>query len=378
VQSALLGVNGRSEKGRRLVRTIGDSSALPPAGHRRARRRLLKRQSGPVLLAAAGVALAVLLAVTLVKLTGASGPAAGGPAGTAPTSTHQPTGGPATPERTGTTQGVAPEEAAAGAEGGGSGPEVCPGFPQFPDESCTGWRHTGVSLRPCPNVITQDGLTLDGCRFAPDLEIQASNVTITRSLVEGTVYATYLTDWSLGGLRLVDVEIDGKQRVAEGRSAAIGNDDYTCLRCHIHDSERGANLGRNVHIEDSYLHDWLVSPGAHQTAIGSNGGGGFTIVHNQLECDTPDGCSSALSLYEDFEPIANVLIQHNLFNTSGGYCTYAGQQGTNIRYIDNVFGTRFHPRCGEYGPVTDYHPNQGNVWRGNRYPDGSAVPGGDG
>ena len=351
-----------------------------PAGHRRRRRMFGQLPRWPVLLGAAGLVLAVTAALALVKLAGPGGAtgAAGGEATPETSASGAPGDRPAGSDGSGLTQGVGPQGAPAGPPGSGStGPEVCPGFPQFPDESCTGWRHTGVTLRDCPNVITQNGATFDGCRFGPDLEIQAADVTITRSLVEGTVYATYLTDWSLGGLQMIDVEIDGGDRVVDGRSAAIGNDDYTCIRCHIHRSERGANLGRNVHIEDSYLHDWFENPGAHQTAIGSNGGRNFTVVHNYLECMTPDGCSAALSLYEDFDSIDNVLIQNNLFNTNGSYCTYAGQNGTNIRYIDNIFGTKFYPRCGQYGAVTDFQPNQGNVWRGNRYPGGAEVaPGG--
>ena len=348
-----------------------DGPPAPPPGHRR--RRLGWLRPRPAVLGVIGVVLGVVLAVSLVKLTGASVPGAAGESTPPPTSAGPGTDPLADPARPGVTQGVGPATAPE-AGGGESGPEICPAFPAFPDENCTGYRHTGVSLRDCPNVITQNGATLDGCRFGPDLEIQASDVTITRSLVEGTVYATYLTDWSLGGLRMVDVEIDGQNQAVDGRSAAIGNVDYTCIRCDIHSSERGANLEGNVHIEDSYLHDWFENPGAHQTAIGSNGGRDFTIVHNNLECRTPDGCSAALSLYEDFESIDNVLIQNNLFNTNGSYCTYAGQNGTNIRYVDNIFGTEFYSRCGQYGPVTDYQPNQGNVWRGNRYPDGSEVP----
>jgi hypothetical protein len=326
-----------------------------------------------VVLGAVGAVLGLLVVAVLLRLT-SSPPAADDPAGQAVPDPTPTASAPASaePDREGGARGTGPEQAP-GAESTGTGSGVCPAFPRFPDESCTGYRHTGVTLRPCPNVITEDGATFDGCRFGPDLEVLARGVTVTRSLVEGTVFASYLTDWSLGDLRLVDVEIDGGQRVVDGRSAAIGNDDYTCIRCHIHGSERGANLGRNVHIEESYLHGWLESPGAHQTAIGSNGGNGFTIIHNHLECRTADGCSAALSLYEDFSAIDDVLIQNNLFNTNGSYCTYAGQNGTNIRYIDNVFGTRFYPRCGQYGAVTDFQTNQGNVWRGNRYPDGTEV-----
>jgi hypothetical protein len=257
----------------------------------------------------------------------------------------------------------------------------CGAFPAVPDETCTGWQHTGVTLHDCPNVVTAANTTLDGCRFTGGLTIQAGNATITRSRVEGRVDATYLTNWSLRGLRLVDVEIDGGGAVDPNGRAAIGNDDYTCIRCHIHGTGRGANLGDNVTIQDSYLHGWVYVAGAHQTAIGSNGGGNYTIVHNNLVCDSNGpGCSSALSLYGDFSPINNVLVQNNLFNTNGAYCTYGGStsakpypRGTNIRYLDNLFGKKYNRGCGLYGPVAAWEYYDGDVWSGNRWQDGSGT-----
>lgn len=257
------------------------------------------------------------------------------------------------------------------------GASACPGFPRFPDENCTGYKHTGVKLRDCPNTVTKNNAKLDGCRFTNGLTIEGTNVTISRSLVLGKVGGTYKTDWSLVGLRLIDVEIDGGGKVDPNGEAAIGNDDYTCIRCHIHGTGRGANMRKNVHIEDSYLHGWVYVNGAHQTAIGSNGGSNYKVIHNNLVCDS-DGCSAALSLYGDFEPINNALIERNLFNTNGGYCTYGGSTsakpfpiGTNIRYVNNLFGKKFGPKCGYYGPVATFEFHAGNVWSGNAWQDGS-------
>jgi hypothetical protein len=258
---------------------------------------------------------------------------------------------------------------------------ACSAFPAFPDANCTGWRHTGVTLHPCDNVIVQSSVTLDSCLFDETLSIQGANITITRSRIEGRVAGIYQYGFSLRHLVLRDVEIDGSPHgVDPAGQAAIGSDEYTCIRCDIHHTGRGANLGESVRIEDSYLHDWTYVDGAHQTAIGSNGGNGFTIVHNNLECRS-DGCSAALSLYGDFGPIDNVTIERNLFNTSGSYCTYAGStglesgkpypHGTNIRYRDNMFGKKFMPQCGIYGPVTSWENNAGNVWTGNAWQDGS-------
>jgi hypothetical protein len=258
--------------------------------------------------------------------------------------------------------------------GGDTGPSPCGPFPSVPDETCTGWRYTGVELRPCPNEITESGVTLDGCLFENGLEVDAANVTITRSRIEGVIQP----HGDLQNLKLVDVEIDGTGRLDPNAETAIGNSNYSCIRCHVHGTGRGARMGNNVHIEDSYFHGFPFQEGFHKTAIGANGGGNYTVIHNNLECSV-SGCSAALSLYGDFAPIHDVLIMNNLFNTTGSYCTYGGSvsskpypDGTNIRYIDNLFGKKYHSECGIYGPVTSWDSqNEGNVWEGNRWQDGS-------
>lgn len=264
--------------------------------------------------------------------------------------------------------------------GGGEEPASC-AFPNFPDENCTGWQHTGVALHTsgCPTTITTDNATYDSCRFTGTLLIDASNVTITRSKIEGRVVPINSPDDSLRGLTLTDVEVDG-QGAWDFNQAAIGNSDYTCTRCHIHSTGRGANIIDNVVIKDSYLHGWVTQSGDHETAIGSNGGSGNQITHNNVVCDS-SGCSSALSLYGDFAQINDWLIEKNLFATSsGGYCTHAGSDSgkpfpnaTNIRYIDNYFSKQYNAQCGVFGPVTSWAFNTGNVWSGNVWADGSGT-----
>lgn len=345
--------------------------------HRRARHRLLRLPPGrlrPLLAVASAVLL--LGAGYLVVAFGPDSQAA--PPGAAAPDRRPPgalgTGGPdprTPPVPYGRPPATADQPSGSG-PGAGSG-SACAAFPGFPDENCTGWRHTGVSLRDCPTTVTEAGATLDGCRFPGGVTILAADVTITRSLIHGLVEPHD----SLQGLTLIDVEIDGNGQPDPHGEAAIGNGDYTCIRCHIHSSGRGANLDRNVRIEDSYLHGFVFTDGVHQTAIGSNGGSGFTIVHNNLECST-DGCSAALALYGDFFPIEDVLVQQNLFNTTGSFCTYAGSVegkpfpvGTGIRYLDNRFGKKYHPDCGIYGTVTSWGQHAGNVWQGNQWQDGS-------
>lgn len=252
----------------------------------------------------------------------------------------------------------------------------CPPFPDFPDEKCTGWKHTGVTLatQNCPTTINTNGATYDSCLFKGTVLINASNVTIKRSRIEGRVQA--LSGSDLRGLQLIDVEIDGMGR-HDHNQAALGNSNYNCTRCHVHSTGRGANMTNNAQIEDSYLHGWVTQGDDHETAIGSNGGSGNKVIHNNAICDS-GGCSAALSFYGDFAPVNDILVEKNLFNTKGSYCTYAGSvsgkphpKGTNIRYIDNHFGKLYNPRCGFYGAVDSWASGSGNVWSGNVWADGS-------
>jgi hypothetical protein len=303
---------------------------------------------------------------------------------------------------TGAGQNAADSRAEKGAAGFGAGPsgsaslspkgtlspspafsEVCPAFPGFPDASCTGWQHTGVKLHTnnCPGKITKPNSTYDGCLFKDGIAVAAGDVTIKRSRIEGIVgQANSTGDGDLNNLQLIDVEIDGGGN-PDFNQAAIGISNYSCVRCNIHSTGRGANIGQNVTFRESYIHDFVYSNGAHQTAIGSHGGGNYSIVHNNLQCNSnSQGCSSALSFYGDDAQVNGALVQNNLFNTDGSYCTYAGSvqgkaypHGINIRYIDNRFGKKFGGKCAYYGPVACYEDNPGNVWQGNSWQDGSGA-----
>jgi hypothetical protein len=254
----------------------------------------------------------------------------------------------------------------------------------MPNSTCTGWQHTGVTLHTCPGKLSTANAVYDSCHFTGGITVAASNVTVKNSKVSGRVGASG-TDGDLRRLLLVDVEIDGGND-PDFNQAAIGSANFTCLRCDVHSTGRGANLADNVTIQDSYFHDFVYSAGAHQTAIGAHGGGNYKIIHNNLVCNSNnEGCSSALSFYGDDSQIHDTLVQNNLFNTDGSYCTYAGSVGgkpyphaISVRYLNNLFGKSMNPRCGWYGPVASWEKNPGNEWTGNAWQDGSgpvAAPG---
>lgn len=255
--------------------------------------------------------------------------------------------------------------------------QVCPPFPKFPGPDCTGWRHTGVKLRNCESPIHASNVTLDSCYFPDGIMVIGSNVTIKRSQSHGPVNAHWTNNFDFRNLTLIDVEIEEADNMHPDQSALSGP-NFTCIRCDVHHMGSGIHVGDNSTVIDSWTHDFVMTPGAHGAGMGEGQGNGdhSKIIHNNIECNRLPGqqqiCSSALSLYDE-PTLDDVLVQNNLFNTVGGYCVYGGgADGTRIRFIDNRWGKKYHPRCGGYGPVAAFHPgNTGNVWSGNAWQDGS-------
>ena len=207
--------------------------------------------------------------------------------------------------------------------------------------------------------IRTANVVLSGYLFEGDVVVQADNVTIRNSLVRGgRIDAGYGSEQT--GLVVSDTEIDARG-IGSGFSM-IGDVNYSCIRCDLHGGGSGPRMGGRVVIRDSFIHDLCCADEAHKSGVGSNGGNHLVVQHNTIECDIA-GCSAALSLYG---PHDDVLIANNLLNTVGGYCSYGGgDSATRVRFVNNVFGRKYNPRCGGYGPVFAFQTRPGNVWRGN-------------
>jgi len=92
---------------------------------------------------------------------------------------------------------------------GGSGTLTCPPLPAFPDANCTGWQHTGVTLKTVPGQLTSGtGWEWDGSPFNY-VKVTGSNVTLDGLDISGCVY--------------IDV---GVTNVTIKRSRITGNCDY--------------------------------------------------------------------------------------------------------------------------------------------------------
>jgi hypothetical protein len=254
----------------------------------------------------------------------------------------------------------------------------CPAWPAIPTPACTGYAHTGVILRDCPARITVPG-TYDGCRFTGDVIVSVTGVIVTRSLVLGTVNSSGGT---LYGSTWTDVEIDSS--TADPGLAAIGSDDWTCTRCHMHGGTRGANLGDNSTLVDSYVGDMhpVANPADpsgwyHSTAAGTHGSQHVRVEHSWLRCDGNDPanpqCSSAFAVYGDGAANNDLVVHHNRFDSGSSYCVGLFPKGyafTAVIFTDNLFGDlfeRFWPGqvCSQYGPLSGWPGGSTNTFSGN-------------
>lgn len=282
----------------------------------------------------------------------------------------------------------------AGASGGKAIQFGLPSTPTKPPADLSYWPGPdntgvpkGITLQPYtgPTTITTPGTVIEGKLIEQCISIKASNVTIKKSKLVASCRTGNIStglDGKYNNILIEDVEIDGKNDLY---NYLIGHTGFTCNRCNLHGGFSGAHPRSGSAITNSYIHDPATggsSAGRHVSGIGFHGGDGLVIRHNRVECEG-DGCSAALSLYGNFEQVANVLVEDNYFS-GGGYCTYGGSLsskpypvGKNIRYIKNAFaktGVGSFPKCGRFGPVAGFEPGNGNKWVGNYSFDAARTP----
>ncbi len=274
----------------------------------------------------------------------------------------------------------------------------CPAYPAFPDENCTGWQHTGVTLQTVPGQKTSgtgwnwegspfnyvkitgnnavvDGVDITGCVY---IDVGVTTATIKNSRITGNCnYMIRLANANTPiNLTVMDTEIVGGAVQMQGAG-------YTWLRVNAHGfSGKAAMTGSNATVEDSYIHDPTCTPPDHQSGIGTNGGStGVVLRHNTVDMTPTDCTSGGIANYDDFGAFHDILIEKNLIN-SGGYCLKAGFEDNNaagnsgMQVLNNVFGRKYYANCGSFGVVSNWMPGvSGNVWSGNTWGGGAAATG---
>lgn len=262
----------------------------------------------------------------------------------------------------------------------------------YPGPATTGVP-AGTQLTPYdgPCEITQDGTVIEAKEVGCALVVKAADVVVSKSLLRGPVNLdTDATDGQRWSMTVQDSEIDG----GTGQIAAIGWGNMTILRSDVHGGQTAVQCltsARYCTVRDSWLHGQYLPDGAdwHLGGFLSNGGSNIELTGNTIACDAvPNaaggGCTGNINLLPDFAPISEVTIAGNLLRASEGsaYCTYGGDSDSkpfpnadHVVYQRNVFERGSSGRCAAYGPVTSFdRAGRGNVWSGNLWDDGRALP----
>ena len=251
---------------------------------------------------------------------------------------------------------------------------VTPTQTGFPDASNTGvpagatlTAYTGPSNVTTPNTVI-DGKTI-GC-----IQVSAPGVVIKNSKI--TCHGFYAVRVGDNGVpSATPLVIQDSEITCNGAGTAVGEADVTVLRSNIHDCENGFDANRDITVRDSYIHDLYQSSTAHPDGLQMAGhyeGGtlymwakNITIVHNTIYATNDAGVIGNAAIISNRGGDTNVLIDSNLF-AGGGYTIYCeqGAKGNNYRLTNNHFSTRFSPKVGYYGPMTDCSDENasGNVY----------------
>jgi Right handed beta helix region len=242
----------------------------------------------------------------------------------------------------------------------------------WPDSSSTGVP-AGVALTPYtgPARITEPGTVIDGKLVTVPLVIAATadDVTIRDSVIRVSDHWLVLNDEGATGLRIVDTELDGTGN-ASG-DAAVAGGSYTLTRVNVHGTVDGLKVGSDVTVEDSYIHDLVMTAGSHNDGIQSLGSEDVVIRNNTVIVG--DGATSAVLLSTgSASSMRRITIEHNLLG-GGAYTVYGGYESgkddpskvSDIVVRDNHISTVVHPQGGAFGPITSVDSpvvTSGNVW----------------
>lgn len=259
----------------------------------------------------------------------------------------------------------------------------------YPDADNTGVP-TGTELTPYagPCTITETVVlsAVDATGVCPAIVVQAAGVRIESSRVPRVESTATQVDPTYS-VEVVDSEVVAGKWIG----GAVWGSNLTVLRTDVTGGQHSVHCGSRCVVEDSWLHEQFNPPGeaAHNNAFISNGGTDMVVRHNTLHCTaelnpTGGGCTADLSLFGDFEPISDVLVEGNLFkanDSSASYCAYGGQapgkpypDATGVVFAGNVFERGANGMCGVYGPITSFDPAaSGNEWRNNTWDDGTEL-----
>jgi Ca2+-binding RTX toxin-like protein len=248
----------------------------------------------------------------------------------------------------------------------------------YPDASNTGVL-AGTALTAYNGTlrVTKDNAVIENMVITGNVIIDAENVTMKNCIVLSTDDFNAVT--VLGnGFTLMDSEIDGKGRTAQGI-----NGNGTFLRNNIHGAENGINVTADSLIQDNYIHGLANRNGSpHYDGIQLDGGHDIKILHNTIINENTQTAAVMIDNY--WEGLSNITVDGNRMlggcyalyvdgRFSGGYVDDASIRITNNQADNGYYGDFVF--YGEH-PVFYGNTDLNGVLHPGQDPDPTPTPGG--
>jgi hypothetical protein len=182
-------------------------------------------------------------------------------------------------------------------------------------------------------------LDVNGC-----VEVTASGVAIRQSRITCGNFCAITVDPGVTGTVVQDVELVS---TGSGGTTGVCGDHFTVQRANIHAFRSAADLGDEVTIEGSFIHDLAAATGV---AALRNGAGCSNVV---LQSNWVSGVSSqapAILMTSAGGPINNLSIQWNYLDGAGWILQIEDDPGYSPVTQVTVTGNAFGPDA-TWGPI---------------------------
>lgn len=270
----------------------------------------------------------------------------------------------------------------------GQGPCASAQACAFPNAGNTGPQTKATVSKTGNQSIRTSGTVVSGWNLTGSLDIYANNVTVTNCIIKSSNWWAVNLRPGYTGLKVTHCRISdtpGKGPDNGGSNYAVSNMGQGSIEVGFNNISGFGNVLSMGHgsIHDNYVHDlaaFVTQSGEWQHTDGVISGGadngGLVVRHNTVlnQTSIDKGATAAVGLFADDGPVQNTTVQNNWL-AGGAYVLYGGSKGaTNVKILDNVFSTQFHPKGGIYGFATAFDRNgSGNEWSNNRTSEGAVV-----
>ena len=239
------------------------------------------------------------------------------------------------------------------------------------------WNSSGGYLE-----VSGNGANLTGLKVNGNIDVSANNVTINDVKVNcGGDGSMGISLRHTSNVTIENSNINGlnttSNRLMVGIKDIYGDATGTVVQ---NDNITKTSTAVQIYagtIENNYIHEPGMATGDHINGVTTNGDDQpLLIQHNTILNNFAQ--TDAIGLFQDFSTVSNVTINDN-FLAGGGYTIYGGTgtygQTSNIVVTNNTISTMYYPQGGYYGPVAAFDSTApGNVWSGNTYSTGKAIP----